>query len=43
MVNKIHNIMLDDHRMKVVEIVKIADSLNERIFNVLHEHLDMKK
>lgn len=43
MINKILNIMLDDQRVKVHEIVNILNISEERVFNILHEHLDMKK
>ena len=43
MVSKIYDIVLEDHRVKVREIVKKVNFLNERVFNILHEYLATKK
>jgi len=43
MVNKIHDIMLADRRVKIREIANIVKISTERIQNVLHETLGMKK
>lgn len=42
-VNKIHDIVLEDRRMKIREIAKTVNISDERVFNILHEHLGMKK
>ena len=43
MVNKIHDIQLVDRRVKIREIANIVKISTERIQNVLHETLGMKK
>lgn len=43
MIDKIHDIVLADRRVKVREIVEIVNISYERVHNILHEHLDMKK
>jgi len=43
MVNKIHDIELADCRVKIREIANIVKISTERIQNVLHETLGMKK
>jgi len=43
MVNKIHDIVLADHRVKIREIANFVKISTERIQNVLHETLGMKK
>lgn len=43
MINKIHDIVLEDRRVKISEIAKKVNISNERVFNILHEHLGMKK
>ncbi|XP_012060732.1 PREDICTED: uncharacterized protein LOC105623969 [Atta cephalotes] len=43
MVNKIHDIVLADRRVKIREIANIVKISTERIQNVLHETLGMKK
>lgn len=43
MVNKIHAILLKDHRAKEREIAKTINISNECVFNILHEYLGMKK
>lgn len=42
-VQKIHDIVLGDHRLKIREITDIADISIERIQNILHGKLDMRK
>ena len=43
MINKIHDIVLADRRVKIREITNIVKISTERIQNVLHETLGMKK
>lgn len=43
MVNKIHDIVLTDCRVKIKEIGDIVDISIERIQNILHEKLGMRK
>ncbi|XP_018054520.1 PREDICTED: uncharacterized protein LOC108691334 [Atta colombica] len=43
MINKIHDIVLADRRVKIREIANIVKISTERIQNVLHETLGMKK
>ena len=43
MIDKIHVIVLKDRRMEVCQIVEIVGISDERVCNILHEHLDMKK
>lgn len=43
MITKIHDIVLNDRRVKVSEIVEIVGISDERVRNILHQHLDMKK
>lgn len=43
MVNKIHDIVLDDPKVKVREIAAVVGISTERVYNILHEHLHMKK
>ena len=43
MVNKIHDIVLADRRVKIREIANIVKISTERIQNVLHETLGMRK
>src|SRR5947199_4285649 len=43
MVNKIHDIVLADRRVKIREIANIIKISTERIQNVLHETLGMRK
>ena len=40
---KIHRIVLDDRKVKVREIADIVKISTERVRNILHEHLHMKK
>ena len=43
MINKIHDMVLENKKLKVREIAKMVGISNERVCNVLHQHLHMKK
>ena len=43
MIEKIHDIVLNDRRVKLREIVDIVNISYERVFNIIHEHLHMRK
>lgn len=43
MIEKIHDIVLNDRKVKLSEIVDIVNISKERVGNILHEHLLMKK
>lgn len=43
MIERIHNAVLNDRRIKVRELVDIVHISDERVRNILHEHLHMKK
>ena len=43
MVNKIHDIVFNDPKVKVREIAEIVSILTERVANILHTHLCMTK
>ena len=43
MVNKVHDIVIDDPKIKLREIVEMTNISYERVQNILHQHLDMKK
>jgi histone-lysine N-methyltransferase SETMAR len=43
MIDKIHDIVLNDRRVKLREIVNIVNISYERVWNILNEHLHMKK
>ncbi|XP_055918683.1 protein GVQW3-like [Eupeodes corollae] len=43
MIEKIHQIVLEDHRLKVHEIAKTCKMPNECVQNILHQHLHMQK
>lgn len=43
MINKIHDIVLNDRRVKVREISDMVNISKERVGNILHEVLNMKK
>lgn len=43
MITKIHDIVLEDRRVKLREIATTVKISYERVFNILHEHLHMKK
>ena len=42
-INKIHDMVLDDKKLKVREIAETTSISTERVHNILHEHLHMKK
>lgn len=42
-IDKIHDMVMDDRRVKVREIASAVGISNERVHNILHQHLDMKK
>lgn len=39
MVHQIHDIMLDDHKVKIHKIVKMINISDEHVFNIMHPHL----
>lgn len=43
MITKIHDIVLNDRRVKVREIADIVSISDERVRNILHSYLEMKK
>lgn len=43
MVEKIHDIVLDDPKLKVRELAKMVNISTERVLNILHKFLGMKK
>ena len=43
MINKIHDIVLNDPKVKVREIAEIVSISTERVVNILHTHLYMRK
>ena len=43
MTNKIHDIVLNDLKMKVREVAEIVSISTERVVNILHTHLCMRK
>lgn len=43
MIGKIHNIILKDRRVKLREIADIVNISYERVSNIIHEHLHMRK
>ena len=43
MINEIHDIVLNDPKVKVREIAEIVSISTERVVNILHAHLCMKK
>lgn len=43
MVNKIHGMVIDDRRVKVREIAEALGISRERVENILHEYLGMRK
>ena len=43
MINKIHDIVLNNPKVKVHEIVKIISISTEHVVNILHTHLCMRK
>lgn len=42
-VTKIHDIVLEDRRAKLREVANFVNISYERVFNILHENLHMKK
>ena len=42
-IDKIHDMVMDDRRVKVREIASAVGISNERVHNILHQHLDMTK
>jgi histone-lysine N-methyltransferase SETMAR len=42
-IEQVHDMVLDDRRMKVREIAKTIGISKERVGYILHEELDMKK
>ena len=43
MINKIHDIVLNDLKVKVREIAEIVSTPTERVVSILHIHLFMRK
>ena len=43
MINKIHDIVVNDPKVKVREIVEIVSVSTESVINILHAHLCMRK
>ena len=43
MINKLHDILLNDPKVKVREIAEILSISIERVVNILHTHLCMRK
>ena len=43
MINKIHGIVLNDPKVKVREIAEIVSISTERVVNILHTHLCMRR
>ena len=43
MINKIHGIVLNDPKVKVCEIAEIVSISTERVVNIFHTHLCMRK
>ena len=42
-IDKIHDMVMDDRRVKVREIASAVGISTERVHNILHQHLDMTK
>lgn len=42
-VNKIHDMIMADRRIKIRELAEAANISTERVHNIVHKHLDMKK
>jgi hypothetical protein len=42
-VDKIHDMVMDDRRVKVQEIASAVGISSERVHNILHQHLNMRK
>ena len=43
MINKIHDIVSNDPKVEVREIAEIVSISTERVFNILHTHLCIRK
>lgn len=43
MIEKIHDLVMDDRRLKVPEIFSALGISRERVINILHLHMNMKK
>ena len=43
MIEKIHDMVMDVKRLKVCEIAKAVGISNDRVHNIFHEHLRLKK
>ena len=43
MINKIYNIVLNDPKVKVRDITEIVSISTERVVNILHTHMYMRK
>lgn len=43
MIEKIHRIVMEDRRMKVRDIAEIIGISIDRVHNILHKKLEMKK
>jgi len=43
MINKIHDMVLDNKKLKVREISKTVGISNERVYNTLYKHFQMRK
>jgi len=43
MIEKIHRIVMEDRRMKVRDIAEIVGISVDRVHNILHKELEMKK
>lgn len=43
MIDKVHDIVLADRRVKVLEIAEAVGISADRVWTILHEHLDMSK
>ncbi|EFN81025.1 hypothetical protein EAI_05956, partial [Harpegnathos saltator] len=41
--DKVHQIVLNDRRLKVSEIVDAADTSSKRVFKILNGNMDMRK
>jgi galactokinase len=41
--DKIHDMVMDDRRVKVQEIASAVGISSERVHNILHQHLNMRK
>ena len=39
----VHDIVMDDRRVKLRDIASVVGILNQRIYKIFHQHLDMRK